>query len=70
MLVAAFFFFRWAVIPLMYTTLSSFKSGSSAYLTLFCGNMLVGLLTSIAIFVFGLLDTSSVSAFYSVKDVL
>ena len=55
-------FCRWAVIPLMYATLPFFKSGSSAYLTLFCANMLVGLLTSIAIFVFGLLDTSSVSS--------
>ncbi|XP_070186023.1 uncharacterized protein [Littorina saxatilis] len=49
------FLYGWAVIPLMYSTLRIFKSGSSAYLTLFCLNMLVGLITTIVLFVFSLL---------------
>ncbi|XP_076450764.1 uncharacterized protein LOC143286815 isoform X2 [Babylonia areolata] len=50
------FLFGWAVIPLMYCTLRLFKSGSSAYLTLFCINMLLGLLPTICIFVLQLLN--------------
>ncbi|XP_046362068.2 uncharacterized protein LOC124139094 isoform X1 [Haliotis rufescens] len=49
--------YGWSVIPLMYMTLKLFKSASAAYLTLFCINMLIGILTIITIFVLIIFQT-------------
>ncbi|KAL8581035.1 hypothetical protein ACOMHN_012686 [Nucella lapillus] len=52
------FLYGWAVIPMMYCTLRLFKSGSAAYLTLFCMNMLLGLFPTILMLVLNLLNSN------------
>ncbi|XP_067670801.1 uncharacterized protein [Haliotis asinina] len=49
--------YGWSVIPLMYMTLKLFNSASAAYLTLFCLNMLIGILTIITVFVLIIFQT-------------
>ncbi|KAK6169359.1 hypothetical protein SNE40_020430 [Patella caerulea] len=41
--------FGWAIIPIMYSTLRLFKSGSAAYLVLFCVNMFIGAITVVTV---------------------
>ena len=54
------FFFSWASIPLMYSTLKLFRDTSTAYMVLFCGSVFIGITTASCIFLLEYFSDSQV----------
>lgn len=54
------FFFSWASIPLMYSSLKLFRDTSTAYMVLFCGSVFIGITTASCIFLLEYFSDSQV----------
>uniref|UniRef100_A0A1B6DIK2 ABC transporter domain-containing protein n=2 Tax=Clastoptera arizonana TaxID=38151 RepID=A0A1B6DIK2_9HEMI len=61
-------FYGWSVIPLMYPASYLFSVPSSAFVSLACGNMFVGIITTITVSVLRLFDDEDLKAVSSVLE--